>query len=335
MGGSQGPPNLGAWVDLLYLCIATIEAPRISEEKLGKNVSNTYPKRHSSSTSPPASKEQPPFGCGCGKCTFLSFLDSGCPHPISSASSFPYLDLSGLTNEQQQALKGRLYFESRQIMMGFQKLVSATRRSLQEQDIPLGDIISDIMTLGAYDPVYEGQQVPALHHHLKDLLEARRVSEIFLILQPYLSFFNYHIVEHIIEVLGTKKDKNNLQKYIEQFDQYAKRRVFECPPQFGPVSEMGHADLIIKLDSQYDNFTVRELERFRCQLSKTFHVSPKGVLHLCQVNEGCMQLRFQVPFFVQQEIFPLSREQERTLQENGVIRLTCDKYKFVPEVQML
>ena len=338
LGGSQGPPNLGSWVDLQYLYIATIEAPRMSEENLCKTVSNnehTHPRRHSSSSSPPACKEQPPFGCGCGKCTFLSFLDSGCPQPISSASSFLYLDLSRLTNEQQQALKGRLYFDSREIMITFQKLVSATWRSLQEQDIPLGDIISDIMTLGAFDPVYKGQQVPAFHHCLKDLQKAQSVSDILQILQPYLSFFNYHIIEHIIEVLGTKKDKDNLQKYIEQFDQYAKRRVFECPPQFGPVSEAGHADLIIKLDSQYDVYTVTELEMFRCQLSKTFHVSPKGVLRLCQVNEGCMQLRFQVPFFVQQEMFPLSREQERTLQENGVIRLTCGKYKFVPEVQML
>ena len=306
------------------------------EELYCKTVSteHNHSSRHSSSTSPPASKE-PPFGCGCGKCTFFSFLERGCPEPISLASSFPYLNLSGLTNEQQQELLGRLSSESQAIMIEFQKLVSLTRRSLEQQGIPLSDIISDIMTLGAFDPVYKGQQVPALHNHLEDLQKARRVSEIFLILQPYLSFFNFHIIKLIIEVLGTKEDNNNLQKYKEKFDQYAKRRVFECPPQFGPLSEAGHADLIVKLDSQYDNYTVTELEKFRCQLSYILGVSAKGVLRLCQVNEGCMQLTFQVPFFVQQEIFPLSREQERTLQENGVTMLTCDKYNFVPEVQML
>lgn len=329
-------------MNLHYLYLATAEASQISkengEEAYCNSVSNdehTHLSKHSSSTNPPTSKEQPPFGCGCGKCTFFSFLESGCPEPISSASSFPYLDVSRLTDEHQQALKGRLYSESQQIIIAFQKLVSATRRSLEEQDIPLSDIVSDIMTLGAFDSVYKGQQVPALHQYLENLQTAHRVSDIFLTLRYNLSFFNYHIIEHIIEVLGTKKDKDNLQNYKKQFNQYAKRRIFECPPQFGPVSETDHADLIVKLDSQYDKYTVTELEKFRCQLSKTFHVSPKGVLRLCQVKEGCMQLTFQVPLFVRQKIFPLSTEQKRTLQDNGVIRLTCGEYNFIPEVQML
>ena len=317
-------------------------APQISEEN-GKEPNcssvssdeHTHPSRHSSSTSPLASKEQPPFGCGCRKCTFLSFLERHCPEPISSASSFPYLDLSGLTNEQRQKLIGRLSSESQDIMFEFQELVSATWRSLAERNIPLSDIITDIMTLGAFDPVYKDEKVPALHHHLKNLQTAQRVSEIFVILRDYLSFFNYHIIKHIIQVLGTKKDNDNFQKYKEKFDQYAKRRIFECPPQFGPVSEAGHADLIVKLDSKYDNYTGTELEKFCCQLSKTFNVSSQGVLRLCRVEKGCFQITFQVPLFVQQEIFPLSREQERTLQENGVTRLTCGKYKFIPEVQML
>ena len=86
-------------------------------------------------TTPPPSEgtEKPPFGCGCGKCTFFSFIERDCPTPIPSASSFPYLDLSGLTHEQQQELRGRLKFESQQIMMQFQDLVSATMNSLIRQ----------------------------------------------------------------------------------------------------------------------------------------------------------------------------------------------------------
>ena len=63
-------------------------------------------------TSPSEVSQKSPFGCGCGKCRFFSFIERGCPAPIPSASSFPYLDLSGLTDEQQQELKGRLQFES-------------------------------------------------------------------------------------------------------------------------------------------------------------------------------------------------------------------------------
>ena len=278
------------------------------------NDEQTY---QSSNVSPPASKS-PPFGCGCGKCTFFSFLERGCPKHISSTSSFPYLDISGLTDTHQQELKGRLQFESQKIMVQFQELVSATWRSLEKQKIPPSDIILDIMALPN-----------------RNLKTAKRVSEIFLNLNDDLSFFNYHIIEHIIKFRGTKGDKDNLQKYKEQFHQYAKRRIFECPSQFGFVSEAGHADVVVKLDSKYDHYTVIELEMFRCQLSSIFHLSPQGGLRLCQVNEGCIQITFQVPLFVQQEIFPLSREQEKALAAEGVISLTCGKYHFMSEVQVL
>jgi len=60
--------------------------------------------RSSSSTQSEGS-QKPPFGCGCGKCTFLSYIESGCPNPIPAASSFPCLDFSRLTHEQQQELR--------------------------------------------------------------------------------------------------------------------------------------------------------------------------------------------------------------------------------------
>ena len=66
--------------------------------------------KHSSNTSPLPSEgsHKTPFGCGCGKCTFFNFIERGCSTPIPSASSFPYLYLSGLTHEQQQELKEAL-----------------------------------------------------------------------------------------------------------------------------------------------------------------------------------------------------------------------------------
>ena len=218
--------------------------------------------------------------------------------------------------------------------MQFQKLVSATIVSLEKQQIPLTRLVSHLMALGAFDPVYKegAKQVPAFHHHFEELQTADTVPKVFLALADYFSFFNYHVIEHIITVLGTKEDNENLQTYKAQFDHYAKRRIYECLPQFGSVSESDHADIFVKVDSQYENYTVTEVERFRCQLSELLHVSPQGVLRLCRVEKGCFQLTFQVPSLVQQEVFPLSQEQEKALAEMGVIRLTCGEYQFLVEV---
>ena len=282
-------------------------------------------------TSPSTSEgsQQPPFGCGCGKCTFLSFLERHCPTPISSVSSFPYLNPSGLNDQQLQELQGKLRLESEEIMIQFQELVSATIESLIRRNVPPKKLFCHVMTLGAFGPVFKEPQVPVFSHRFKELKTANTIYDIFQVLNDYFSFFNYQLIEYIIKALGTRNDKAKLQRYKKNFNQYAKRRTFECLPEFGPVSDADHADIFVKLDSQYDNYKVAQIERFRHKLSEILCVSSQGILRLCRVDEGCLQLMFQVPTFIQQEIFPLSREQEKALLAVGVIKLTCGEYQFL------
>ena len=255
-------------------------------------------------------------------------MEGYCPTPLPSVSSFPYLDLSGLNHHQQQELKGKLQFESEEIMIQFQELVSATVKSLIRQNVLPKELLSHVMTLGAFGPVFKEPQVPLFCHRFKELKAANTIHDIFRVLNDYFSFFNYHIIEHIIKELGTMNDKAKLLEYIKKFNQYAKRRVFERLPEFGPVIDTSHADVFVKVDLCYNNCTVLQIERFRHKLSKILRVSSQGILHLCRVDKGCFQLMFQVPSFLQHEIFPLSREQEKALSAEGVIKLTCGEYQF-------
>ena len=207
--------------------------------------------------------------------------------------------------------------------------MSATIKSFKRRCVPLDELVSHVMTLGAFDPVYKEPQVPVFHLCFKELKTADTIPKAFMVLNDYFSFFNYHIIEHIVKALGTEEDKAELLRYKEDFNQYAKRRVFECPPVFGPVSDEGHADIFVKLDSQYDKYAVEQVEGFRQKLSKILHLSSQGILRLCRVDKGCFQLMFQVPSFVQHEVFPLGREQENALAALGVIRLTCGEYQFL------
>ena len=214
-------------------------------------------------------------------------------------------------------------------MIRFQELVSAAIKSFESRCITVDDIVSALMTLGAFKPVIKEPQLPALRHCLGELKAARSIENAFMVLKDYFSFFNYHIIEHIIKQLGTKEDKAELQKYKNDFNQYAKRRIFECPPELGAVIDDGNVDLFVKVDSKYDNCTVEEINKFCHKLSEILCVSTQGILRLCRVEKGCVQLMLQVPTFIQQEIFPLSREQEKDLMAVGVIRLRCGKYQFL------
>jgi len=212
--------------------------------------------------------------------------------------------------------------------------VSATIESLIRRNVSQDKLVSYVMTLGAFDPVLKEPQLPVFRYCFKELKAANTIYEIFMVLNDYFSFFNYQIIEHIIKSLGTEEDIAELHRYKKDFNQYAKRRIFECLPEFGPVSDADHADIFVKVDSQYENYTVAEIEEFRHALSEILCVSSQGILRLCRVDKGCFQLMFQVPSLVQHRVFPLSTEQERALAAVAVIRLTCGEYHFLVRLFM-
>ena len=259
-------------------------------------------------------------------------LQTGSSTPTSTTSSFPYLKVSGLSPEQQEGLRIRLCVESEDIVHKFWRLHSRVYESLRKQNIAVGRLVAHLLSLHAFDPVYKDSQKPALQSFIKELRSAESIEDVLFIIRDYISFFNYHVIEHIVEGLGTDQDRVELQNYEREFDEYSKRRVYECPPEYGPKSDVEHVDLVVKVDSVFEEFTVKELKKFEYRLSRIFCVSPQSVLRLCQVEEGCLQLIFQVPSFVQQEIFPLSGEQESALAAEGMIRLTCGDYQFSTKV---
>ena len=252
--------------------------------------------------------------------------------PTSVSSSFPYLKVSELTPEQQEELSIRLCVESEDIVHKFWHLHSRVYESLRKQKVSVDRLVAHLLSLHAFQPFYKDSQKPTLQTFFQELQNAGSVEKVLFIIRDYISFFNYHVIEHIVEGLGTDQDRAELQNYEREFDQYSKHRVYECPPEYGSKSDAHHADLVVKLDSVFEEFTVKELKKFQYRLGRIFCVAPQSVLRLCRVEEGCLQLIFQVPSFVQQEIFPLSSEQEKALAAEGVFRLTCGDYQFAAKV---
>ena len=259
-------------------------------------------------------------------------LETGSPPPTSTTRSFLYLKVSGLTPEQQEGLSIRLCVESEDIIRKFWRLHSRVYKSLCEQNISVDKLVTHLLLLDAFDPVSKATQKPVLQTFVQELRNAASIEDVLWFIKDYFSFFNYHVLEHIVEGLGTDQDRIELQNYKKEFDEYSKRRIYECPPVYGSMSNADHAKLVLKLDTVYEKYTVKELKKFEYRLSRIFCVTPQSVLRLCRVEEGCLQLIFQVPSFVQQEIFPLSSEQESALAAEGVIRLTCGDYQFAAKV---
>ena len=215
-------------------------------------------------------------------------------------------------------------------MFKLEHVKSVAMRSLMSRGVTVDELLSHLTILETIGPV---KKEPSPNCYT-NLMNAQTIPKVFIALSNYLSFFNYDILDLIIKELGTEEDKQELQKYKDDFQLYAKRRVCECLPQFGPVSEMGHANIFVKVDSNYESYTVQELRVFQNRLRGILHISSEGVLRLCRVEKGCFLLTFQVHSHVQQKIIPLSTEQRRALKEEGVIKLTCGKFEFVAKVRV-
>ena len=200
--------------------------------------------------------------------------------------------------------------------------------------------MAELLSLDAFDPVLNKAKIPPTHTPVfrecqKELQATKSINAVFFTVKDYFSFFNYKIIEHIIAVFGTNDDQEEVQKYKETLERYCKRRVFECPPHiYGSRSESGQACLVVKKDDVLEYFSMNELKVFHYKLCRILQVT-EHTLQLLSVEEGCLQLTFQIPSFVQHLIFPLSEDQQKSLKVEGVLMLMCSDYMFPAQVTPL
>ena len=202
----------------------------------------------------------------------------------------------------------------------FQDLFSATTLSLKQRKTTVTEILCNLVGLGPLPPAYKGLDLPEFSQQFPKLMQSKTIDEAMVVIGTYCSFFNFRMIEHIVNKLGTRRDRKNLEKYREEFDKYAERHVCECPAEVGTVSD-GLANMFVTLDKTFDSCTVSGLELFVENLRKILKISTGAVFKLTHIAPGSLKLTFQLPYSLLQDIFPLSSEQEAALNGMGVVNL--------------
>lgn len=251
--------------------------------------------------------------------------------PGKPCLTFPILDKKKLSKEEKEQLEQKLYEDSRQIMFKFQELFSVTLTSLKERNVTVNELSNHLGCLGALKPIHTCSKRGYL---MEELPEAETVDDVMALVREYSSFFNHRMLANIITHVGGEQDKKNLAKYLEDFADYAKRKVFECPREVGAMIEEGHANMFVTLDRSYDNCTVSSLEDFKAELKRILNITSDVMIRLCRLEPGSMKLTFQIPHSVKQAIFPLSDEQETALAHLGIVQLSCGEYLFTNPVSI-
>ena len=260
-----------------------------------------------------------------------------CQGHSNTSSSFPYLDLEKLSEQDRLTLQSKLLKDSDDIISEFADLVHYTITSTASR-VSVMELSNRLNNLGSYRPTRNPK--PLLQNQQDEIKKAENVEKVFSVLGDYYSFFNYGVIEKVISWFGTQDDKERLQTYTEHFKIFCKRRTFECPSNiYGHPAGKGKTDLVVKVEESWDPTEGCSLEnvlRLRTSLGKILEVESE-TLYLRQIDKGCVELLFQVPSFVEEDIFPLQVEQERSLASIGVSRLTCGRYSYVqsPEVRFM
>ena len=249
------------------------------------------------------------------------FFSEGCPKRCKKASIknkvlFPYLDMTGLDEADRIDLKDRLRFETREIKLFFAKFTLNVIRSLEELQIPLEKIKISVFSLEAFT---DDIGVKVLDEEdRREIKTAKTLSEVFIVLQNYISFFNYHIIKHIIDQHGATRDHTWLEEYLEKFHDFCKRSIFELPQDaFTSNSRARKTAKIFTLKCTEGVSTMQGVKRATGDIARIFHLK-SSALQLCSVEKGCVELQFLISAAVADRIFPVSLSERSALSEIGV-----------------
>ena len=239
--------------------------------------------------------------------------------------------------ETRENLEGRLLHEAQQMETFFCKFVSKLRKSLETRNVNpsvIGNHLS--MIKATTKQLQDDHSVPNLFHLIRqELVNVGEIGKLFQLITPYVSFFNYDIIESILEEYGDSEDKEKFKVYLEKFEVFCKRRATEVPSVLdGEDSTTTHLRVKVEDDFQH-MYTVKAVRSFRAKLCTILGVT-EPCLRLVSIENGCILLTFILPTFILPHVFPLADGQEKALVVEGVSGYTVGNWptkKLIPPVR--
>ena len=222
----------------------------------------------------------------------------------------------------------RLHYESLEMGFKFQNLFSSTSSSLKQQNVTVEMLRDHVCCLGHMYATFEDSGQPQFRHTIPKLVDAKTVEDAMYAVHNYCSFFNYGLLENIVNGLGSEQDKLNMTKYKEDFTEYSSSHVLRCPSDHlslsvGEMSNEGDPIMVVTLDSSFDGYNLSSLYIFAENVRKILGIP---TLKLCHISSGSLKLEFQLPYEIQHDVFPLSEKEKMGLYSLHVIQIACEDF---------
>lgn len=144
------------------------------------------------------------------------------------------------------------------------------------------------------------------------------IEECFHHLSKHSSWFNTRVLEALVDEDGCKKDKDLLQNYLDQRENFLDHSIDMIPNSYGPTGDTTcpkEQRMVLKLPEPV-SFTGKDLHRMAALVFKKFGIHAE----LLSIRKGCLELIFKV--FVHANNFKLTEVLEQFLKQHRVLRLS-------------
>ena len=160
----------------------------------------------------------------------------------------------------------------------------------------------------------------------KKLLRAKNMFDVFNVIQPHCSYFNYDLLMLLVGVHGTPEDKKCLDGYLKSFASYC--RAMPCAEEICGSDSSGTDRIKLKFKLEFDRQQLKPnyiKDNIISNIARILNIKPSS-LYLHRIKEGCVCLEFLIPSFLFDGLFPLSDEQMVALYtEVNVTSIQCDQ----------
>ena len=239
----------------------------------------------------------------------------------SHEDDFKHLDTSHLSPGAKKELIARLRHDRRVICKKFQDLLQISIRAFK--DVPPKTLATHILCI---EGTCYSTPESSFENDFERMGKAPDIAEVFLILRPYINFFNFDLLEYMIKGEQNEVLWSELQTYKKAFEQYCKRKVTESSHWFSSTSSNNQVQITMEIEALMNETTLHKVHDLQLQIGQIINAPS---LQLYKIGAGSMILTFLIPSFMEDKIFPLSEEQLQNLAAIGVKKVECGDYSQV------
>ena len=231
------------------------------------------------------------------------------------------LDIQKMSDDEKSFFCGQLTADYRNITSKFSRLNCKIRKSLTSRNITPQQLADVLMEVSAFSLLNtkKGEKLALFDDRLNEIEAADNVQAVFKIIRPYGSFFDCHILKHIVKSeVCVENDRALLKEYLSELMEYCQRSIFKCPHYLNQGNNQKFRSLVMKVDdSMLTRYTMKALGAFRNDLAAVLKLEGH-TLPVCSVETGCLLLVLQIPISVEGHVFPLSCRQKLELKCKGI-----------------